>query len=407
MAVKVVGKEHGTQKYFVVDTYYTDSEYLSDGLAYNVPVMKFQGQYDTYDVEIGALYLNSAGAVKSASKARSFALLNNAAAPTVEEMLTAAGVTDLDGFDIETVWMDDNSVLNGGSGSTAAVRRVRGASSVATYSANVALDAYIDAVRVYKPYGDNDPETYIDGERNAQYVNVLDALKSGDISGTADKTLNYFELSNDSDELTFANYETPAFGGPQNEIYLKKGAGISFTLNGFDPQKSSVMISLRSVRSSSAADNSVSCQINGNEFVVNSATELYYNLTGLLSGLDSEGHPFETNVITIVNNSDNNLLAIDYIKVVDAKLGSDENNSKENTETIILQSLNSKAVDFDPFSSFTRPSTDEASDGTDIILPTPGDSGNSGGSDLSFIDSVVRILNKIIELILNISKVPW
>ena len=55
---------------------------------------------------------------------------------------------------------------------------------------------------------------------------------------------------------------------------------------------------------------------------------------------------------------------------------------------------------------YKRPSTDEASDGTDIILPTPGDS-SSGGTDLSFIDSVVVILNKIIELILNISKVPW
>ncbi len=371
--------------------------------------MKFEGQYDTYDVEIGSLYLNSAGAVKGPSKVRSFALLNNIETPSVKEMLASAGVTDLDGFDIETVWMDDNSVLNGGTGSARpAVRRARAANGVAAYSAaDVSLDAYIDAVRVYKPYGANDPDTYIDGERNAQYVNVLDALKSGDISGTADKTLNYFELSNDNDELTFANYESSLFGGPQNEIYLKKGAGISFTLNGFDPQTSSVMISLRAVRAASAANNNVVCRINGNEFHVNSANELYYNLTGLLAGINSDGNAFETNVITIVNESDDNLLAIDYIKVVDAKLGSDENNSKENTETIILQSLNSKAVDFDPFSSFTRPSTDEASDGTDIILPTPGDSGNSGGSDLSFIDSVVRILNKIIELILNISKVPW
>ena len=409
LAVKVVGKEHGVKKYFVVDTYYTDANYLSGGLAYNVPVMKFEGQYDTYDVEIGSLYLNSAGAVKGPSKVRSFALLNNIETPSVKEMLASAGVADLDGFDIETVWMDDNSVLNGGTGSARpAVRKARAANGVAAYSAaDVSLDAYIDAVRVYKPYGANDPDTYIDGERNAQYVNVLDALKSGDISGTADKTLNYFELSNDNDELTFANYESTLFGGPQNEIYLKKGAGISFTLNGFDPQKSSVMISLRAVRAASAADNNVVCRINGNEFHVNSANELYYNLTGLLAGINSDGNAFETNVITIVNESDDNLLAIDYIKVVDAKLGSDENNSKENTETIILESLNSKAVDFDPFSSFTRPSTDEASDGTDIILPTPGDSGNSGGSDLSFIDSVVRILNKIIELILNISKVPW
>ena len=406
LAVKVVGKE-GVKKYFVVDTYYTDANYLSGGLAYNVPVMKFEGQYDTYDVEIGSLYLNSAGAVKGPSKVRSFALRNNIATPSVEEMLASAGVADLDGFDIETVWMDDNSVLNGGTGSTkSTVRKARAANGVATYSNDVSLDAYIDAVRVYKPYGANDPATYIDGERNAQYVNVLDALKSGDISGNLDKTLNYFELSNDSDELTLANYESSLFGGPQNEIYLKKGAGISFTLNGFDPQKSSVMISLRTVRAAAAADNSVHLKINGNDLLVNSANELYYNLTGLLVETNEKGEAVETNAITIVNESNDNLLAIDYIKVVDAKLGSDENNSKENTEMIILESLNSKAVDFDPFSSFTRPSTDEASDGTDIILPTPGDS-SSGGTDLSFIDSVVRILNKIIELILNISKVPW
>ena len=406
LAVKVVGKE-GVKKYFVVDTYYTDANYLNGGLAYNVPVMKFEGPYDTYDVEIGSLYLNSAGAVKSASKVRSFSLLNNIAAPSVEEMLASAGVADLDGFDIETVWMDDNSVLNGGTGSAkSTVRKARAARGVATYSNDVSLDAYIDAVRVYKPYGDTDPDTYIDGERNAKYVNVLDALKSGDISGTADKTLNYFELSNDSDELTFANYESPAFGGPQNEIYLKKGAGVSFTLNGFDPQKSSVMISLRTVRAAAAADNSVHLKINGNDLIVNSANELYYNLTGLLVETNENGEAVETNVITIVNESDDNLLAIDYIKIVDAKLGSDENQSKEKTKRLILESLNSKSVDFDPFSSYKRPSTDEASDGTDIILPTPGDS-SSGGTDLSFIDSVVVILNKIIELILNLSKVPW
>ncbi len=406
LAVKVVGKE-GVKKYFVVDTYYTDANYLNGGLAYNVPVMKFEGPYDTYDVEIGSLYLNSAGAVKGPSKVRSFALRNNIAAPSVEEMLASAGVADLDGFDIETVWMDDNSVLNGGTGSAkSTVRKARAARGVATYSNDVSLDAYIDAVRVYKPYGDTDPDTYIDGERNAKYVNVLDAIKSGDISGTADKTLNYFELSNDSDELTFANYESPAFGGPQNEIYLKKGAGISFTLNGFDPQKSSVMISLRPVRAAAAADNSVHLKINGNDLIVNSANELYYNLTGLLVETNENGEAVETNVITIVNESDDNLLAIDYIKIVDAKLGSDENQSKEKTKRLILKSLNSKSVDFDPFSSYKRPSTDEASDGTDIILPTPGDS-SSGGTDLSFIDSVVVILNKIIELILNLSKVPW
>ncbi len=409
LAVKVYNKEMRTTKMFVVDTYYTDTDYLINGLAHQVPVMTFSGDYGTYIVEISGLYLNSAGAVKNAA-AKAKAARYLAAAPNavnnIDDEITSAlkelGYDEFNASNVEKVWMDDNSILNGGTGNAKpAVRRARAANGVAAYSNDVTLTTYVDAVRIYKPLGPTDSEAYADGEKNATYINVLNNLKSGSgISGsTSDGYFAYVEGKN-YESLDFADYNNYKFGGPHNEIYLSPVSdgdvsGLTFKLADFDRTKSQVMLSMRYVLKNGNADGAT-CKINGNIVTINSATELYYDISQYIA---------DDGTVTI-QNLGGNLLAIGYLKLADAKLGVDDSLAKP----IDLMSL--EGVESDILARFKTVENDYEDETDDIdrplgIIPLGTDDSGDSGMDFSFLDSVVEILNKIIELILNISKVPW
>lgn len=410
LAVKVYNKEMRTTKMFVVDTYYTDTDYLINGLAHQVPVMTFSGDYGTYIVEISGLYLNSAGAVKNAAakaKAARYLAVAPKAVNNIDDEITSAlkelGYDEFNASNVEKVWMDDNSILNGGTGSSTAraARKVRAANGIATNANDATLTTYVDAVRIYKPLGPTDSEAYADGEKNATYINVLTNLKSGNgISGaTSDGYFAYVEGKN-YESLDFADYNNYKFGGPHNEIYLSPVSdgdvsGLTFKIANFDRTKSQVMLSMRYVLKNGNADGAT-CKINGNIVAINSATELYYDISQYIA---------DDGTVTI-QNLGGNLLAIDYLKLADAKLGVDDSLAKP----IDLMSLD--GVESDILARFKTVEDNYEDETDDIdrplgIVPLGTDNSGDSGMDFSFIDSVVVILNKIIELILNISKVPW
>lgn len=166
-------------------------------------------------------------------------------------------------------------------------------------------------------YGNNDPASYIAGEKNARYINVLGNLKSGGMTGSNDGKIAYVE-GGSYDSLEFADYNNYQFGGPHNEVYLNKvtdGAvtGLSFTLSNFDKTKSQVMLSLRYVQKNGAA-NGTECKINNAIIKINSATEMYYDITEYVN---------DDGTVTIQNLGDN-LLAVGYIKLADAKVSVDD-----------------------------------------------------------------------------------
>lgn len=316
LAVKVTNSATGASKYYVVDTYYTDANYLVDGLARQVPVMTFSGDCGTYNVEVSGVYLNSAGAVKnSGAKAAPSAL--SAVDRSVLNALAELGYDDVSAAEVEKIWMDDGSVLNDKVPVAYSAPAKAPAANADGTSADVSLDVYIDAVRIYKPYGNNDPASYIAGEKNARYINVLGNLKSGGMTGSNDGKIAYVE-GGSYDSLGFADYNNYQFGGPHNEVYLNKvtdGAvsGLSFTLGNFDKTKSQVMLSLRYVQKNGAANGS-ECKINNAIIRINSATEMYYDITEYVN---------DDGTVTIQNLGDN-LLAVGYIKLADAKVSVDD-----------------------------------------------------------------------------------
>ena len=316
LAVKVTNSATGATKYYVVDTYYTDANYLVDGLARQVPVMTFSGDCGTYNVEVSGVYLNSAGAVKnSGAKAAPSAL--SAVDRSVLNALAELGYDDVSASEVEKIWMDDSSVLNDKVPVAYSAPAKAPAANADGISADVSLDVYIDAVRIYKPYGNNDPASYIAGEKNARYINVLGNLKSGGMTGSNDGKIAYVE-GGSYDSLGFADYNNYQFGGPHNEVYLNKvtdGAvsGLSFTLGNFDKTKSQVMLSLRYVQKNGAANGS-ECKINNAIIRINSATEMYYDITEYVN---------DDGTVTIQNLGDN-LLAVGYIKLADAKVSVDD-----------------------------------------------------------------------------------
>lgn len=400
LAVKVTNSATGATKYYVVDTYYTDANYLVDGLARQVPVMTFSGVCGTYNVEVSGVYLNSAGAVKnSGAKAAPSAL--SAVDRSVLNALAELGYDDVSASEVEKIWMDDSSVLNDKVPVAYSAPAKAPAANADGTSADVSLDVYIDAVRIYKPYGNNDPASYIAGEKNARYVNVLGNLKSGGMTGSNDGKIAYVE-GGSYDSLGFADYNNYQFGGPHNEVYLNKvtdGAvtGLSFTLGNFDKTKSQVMLSLRYVQKNGAANGS-ECKINNAIIRISSATEMYYDITEYVN---------DDGTVTIQNLGDN-LLAVGYIKLADAKVSVDDSALAK-----AQRAMAQPGVETDVLARFIPVAENDAEDADNVerplgakLITVNGANNDNDGIVFDFLDTVLgsvsAMFKKIASFLANI-----
>ena len=400
LAVKVTNSATGATKYYVVDTYYTDANYLVDGLSRQVPVMTFSGDCGTYNVEVSGVYLNSAGAVKnSGAKAAPSAL--SAVDRSVLNALAELGYDDVSASEVEKIWMDDSSVLNENAPVVYSAPAKAPAAKADGTSADVSLDVYIDAVRIYKPYGNNDPASYIAGEKNARYINVLGNLKSGGMTGSNDGKIAYVE-GGSYDSLEFADYNNYQFGGPHNEVYLNKvtdGAvtGLSFTLGNFDKTKSQVMLSLRYVQKNGAANGS-ECKINNAIIRISSATEMYYDITEYVN---------DDGTVTIQNLGDN-LLAVGYIKLADAKVSVDDSALAK-----AQRAMAQPGVETDVLARFIPVAENDAEDADNVerplgakLITVNGANNDNDGIVFDFLDtilgSVSAMFKKIASFLANI-----
>ena len=400
LAVKVTNSATGATKYYVVDTYYTDANYLVDGLARQVPVMTFSGDCGTYNVEVSGVYLNSAGAVKnSGAKAAPSAL--SAVDRSVLNALAELGYDDVSASEVEKIWMDDSSVLNENAPVVYSAPAKAPAAKANETAADISLDVYIDAVRIYKPYGDNDPASYIAGEKNARYINVLGNLKSGGMTGSNDGKIAYVE-GGSYDSLEFADYNNYQFGGPHNEVYLNKvtdGAvtGLSFTLGNFDKTKSQVMLSLRYVQKNGAANGS-ECKINNAIIRISSATEMYYDITEYVN---------DDGTVTIQNLGDN-LLAVGYIKLADAKVSVDDSALAK-----AQRAMAQPGVETDVLARFIPVAENDAEEADNVerplgakLITVNGANNDNDGIVFDFLDTVLgsisAMFKKIISFFANI-----
>ncbi len=294
---------------YIVDTYYKDyngdTSRYGDTL-YQVPVISENGlDYANYTVQIVASYLPSAsGAFNSSASAQVLSGSNGTAlrrssdsySASLREALAEIGMEYvLDAENVEIIWMDENSVLNGGNGTNEAGRVLsgNGAKSV-TKLLNV-----IDSVRVYKPV-ENADAYYIASEQNAVYYNVMDNLvnkkENSTITGIGD--LFAYIIGKDSEAITIETYEA---NGPKDELYLAKSdSAVTFSIKDFNKNNSRAMISLR------AAAGTPKAKIGSYEFEVKSSTEMYYDITDYI-GTDG--------TVTIQNSNSGTLLSVGSLKI--------------------------------------------------------------------------------------------
>ncbi len=307
---KVEGETKTPVKALIVDTYY-NGELLNQ-----VPIVKYEGEYGTYEIEITAAYLSTAQGITGSRYAGSNLLLggiinsftSKAEGYSVQSVLDELDI-DIPASDVELTWFDDNSILNGGTGPVAKASRARSTSA----QADVSLDCYVDSIRVYNPLG-ADFSQYIDSEKSALYYNIIDELAKvddGAITGNGSFAAYVTgDLAPDAEgnipALTYANYQSV---GPQYEVYLEnadsKSHAVSFKVN-VPNDHARVMISLRAVNGTTKA------KINDIDFEINTATEQYFDITPYLT-VDDNGEA----VVTITNIGAG-ILGVNNIKLVGA-----------------------------------------------------------------------------------------
>lgn len=389
--VKVTNRATKKVKAYIVDTYLSDTSIMSNGLLRQVPVMRFDGDYGTYDVEVTAAYLSNSGAVTRSARTASQRVTT--AEENAVKMLGNAGIYDISASDIELVYQDENSILN--SSSARAVKTY--ARSVSAYANNsvTSTTCYVDGVRIYKPL-ETDSKSYIASEKDSKYLNVIKnlAVTNDSISaGVTDNIFAYVE-GNSYESLNFADYEkiVKTFdengklinyknGGPEYELYLKKSdsthnSAVTFTVSGLKDY-SRVMISLRAVNGSTTV------RVNNSQFNVNTASEMYYDITPYLTVNNGSA-------AVVISNVDDGLLSVVNLKVS----GTVAVNSapEENLMAVrAMMAMPAKAVEVNP-----------AVDDSEVILPpepyVPSDDGNDS-TDTDNTNDKVSVFKKIINRI--------
>ena len=198
---------------------------------------------------------------------------------------------ELIGQEVEVIWMDENSIFNGGTGAESSTLSTQAGEGTKT------LDNYLDGFRIYNPISYNDK--YIVSEQGATYYSVIDAINAGSMGNAS--FAGYLEGG--AEGTVFADYFKS--GGPKYEVYLKNGKSLAFSFNASSPE-SRVMISLR------AASGTAKAKIGSVEFTVNNASETYFDITDYVNK-DSNG------IYTVtVTNTGTGLLAVDNIKLTSA-----------------------------------------------------------------------------------------
>lgn len=305
-------------KVYLIDTYYNDATYNTIG---QVPILHYVcGNNGTYTVEVTAAYYSFAGGLKTQS-AGSLEIEGTdieatsavADIPSTDELFKQVGMTELIGQEVEVIWMDDNSIFNGGTGADTVASN--GNMSITTQgnldakAGEKSLVNYIDGFRIYNAEKYNDE--YIISEQNATYYSVIDAISTGGIGG--DSFVGYLEGG--ATGSVFGDYLTS--GGPKYEVYLKPGNSIAFRFKASDFKNDypRAMVSVRAASGSPKAKFSNSGNTKSYETNVLSRSETFFDITDNALGNGDDG-----SFILTITNTGSGLLAVDNIKLVNATL---------------------------------------------------------------------------------------
>lgn len=386
MIVTVKDSSGKAIKASIVDTYYNDDSF---GTLTQVPITGASDlPYDTYTVQVAAMYLASAGAVQAtqAQAVMGFRDMVAYSAPVsgaqmLYEALAEVGMEDVyEADDLEVIWFDEGSVFNSGFGaSTYAVTKT---DSTSTTSTATTLTCVIDSIRVYNPAYYVGDEYYISSEQGAQYYNIMNNLKNGDVVSGSGSFANVYTPDNDNATVEFNTYEPK---GSNEEFYLTSGTNaLTFTV-AKPTEESKVMVSFR------AAYGTPTVKIGSAQDTIESGTEMYYDITDYIA---------EDGTVTIQNITDGTLLAVGSVKVTGAPAVAMMSTFNLRTARTMMMA-ESEEVDLNaPEEIPSEPEVDDVPSTDEEITP---DTESSTDAD-SAINGLLEFINKLIDFILKIIR---
>ena len=293
LIIAAVSKDGNPFKVYIVDTYFCGDNSIGGNpiitgpgiLDYQVPVVRAMNLVRAdYSVRILGYLTNTAGAIVGPASPTPWdggetgaeGSTRGANGIDTNRILREAGLKEFIGCEVETSFMDENSVLNGGTGIAAKNSQNRTFGKRDTAAAQTA-NVYLDAFRVYQPLADE--TKYVKNEQYLAYAPVYDYVKnSADLipDEITDNSMVYVEYDGDTGIANIANYQKR---GPQNEVYLTNGNYIGFALEGYT-EGDTVMISAKAV-----AGEPILGYLNTNDVggkAISSdmkMTEMYYDVT--------------------------------------------------------------------------------------------------------------------------------
>lgn len=247
-------------KVYIVDTYFCGDNSIGGNpiitgsgiLDYQVPVVRAMNLVRAdYSVRILGYLTNTAGAIVGPASPTPWdggetgaeGSTRGANGIDTNRILREAGLKEFIGCEVETSFMDENSVLNGGTGIAAKNSQNRTFGKRDT-AAEQTANVYLDAFRVYQPLADE--TKYVKNEQDLAYAPVYDYVKnSAELTGPEilENSMVYVEYDGDTGIANIAKYQDR---GPQNEVYLTNGNYIGFALEGYT-EGDTVMISAKAV----------------------------------------------------------------------------------------------------------------------------------------------------------------
>ncbi len=299
-----LSKEGKPFKVYIVDTYFCGDNGIGGNppiitsgsiLDYQVPVVRAMNlERANYSVRILGYLTNTAGAIVGPAdptpwdggEAGAEGSTRGANGIDTNRILREAGLKEFIGCEVETSFMDENSVLNGGTGIAAknGQSRTFGKRDAAAQTANV----YLDAFRVYQPLESEAEANYAENEKDLKYAPVYDYVKnSAELTGSEilPNSMVYVEYDGDTDIANIAKYQDR---GPQNEVYLTNGNYIGFVLKGYTGTEK-VMISAKAVAGEPVLGYLDTDAIVGKKIASDmKMTEMYYDVTDYVYQYDTK-----------------------------------------------------------------------------------------------------------------------
>ena len=331
LIIAAVSKDGNPFKVYIVDTYFCGDNSIGGNpiitgpgiLDYQVPVVRAMNlERADYSVRILGYLTDTAGAIVGPASPTPWDGGETGAAGSTRgangidtnRILREAGLKEFIGCEVETSFMDENSVLNGGTGIAAKNSRNRTfgkRDAAAAQTANV----YLDAFRVYQPLENENEVNYADKEKGLKYAPVYDYVKNSANSIGSEilpNSMVYVEYDGGTGIANIAKYQDR---GPQNEVYLTNGNYIGFVLEGYTGTEK-VMISAKAVAGDPVLGYLDTNALEGTKISSGmKMTEMYYDVTAYVRPYDSTKYVLVLGNIADAAAETRSILSVSGIKL--------------------------------------------------------------------------------------------